>query len=216
MLCAHCVLCGAESLAGRLCAGCAAALPRMPIKRCDTCALPLPSGRTCGPCLTHPPYYDRITAAMPYAFPVDALVQSYKYAGDLSLARVLADTLVRVVSTDVDAVIAMPLAPARLRERAFNQAQELARRVSSSLTLPLLTHACRKISDTAVQATLPFSARARNVRGAFVCDADLQGLRVAIVDDVMTTGATLNELARVLKRAGSVHVRGWVVARTLR
>ena len=164
----------------------------------------------------HPPYYDRITAAMPYAFPVDALVQAYKYAGDLSLARVLADTLVRVVSTDVDAVIAMPLAPARLRERAFNQAQELARRVSSSLTLPLLTHACRKISDTAAQATLPFRARARNVRGAFVCDADLQGLRVAIVDDVMTTGATLNELARVLKRAGAVHVRGWVVARTLR
>lgn len=153
---------------------------------------------------------------MPYTFPVDALVQAYKYAGDLSLARLLADALVRVVAADVHAIIPMPLAPARLRERGFNQAQELARHLSATLSLPLLTHACRKISDTAVQATLPFSARARNVRGAFVCDADLRGMRVAIVDDVMTTGATLNELARVLKRAGAVHVSGWVVARTLR
>ncbi|MES2561270.1 MAG: ComF family protein [Pseudomonadota bacterium] len=216
MLCPPCALCGASASVSRLCAGCAAALPRMPAQRCDTCALPLPSGRTCGPCLKHPPHYDHITGALPYVFPVDALVQAFKYAGDLSLASMLADELVRVVSNDVDAIIAMPLAPARLRERAFNQAHELARRLSAALSLPLLTDACRKISDTAVQATLPFSARARNVRAAFVCDADLRGMRVAVVDDVMTTGATLNELARVIKLAGAAHVSGWVVARTLR
>jgi ComF family protein len=153
---------------------------------------------------------------MPYAFPVDALIHAYKYAGDLSLARLLGEALVRAVPTDVEAIIAMPLTAARLRERGFNQAHELARHVSAALSLPLLTHGCRKISETAAQATLPFSGRARNVRGAFVCDADLRGMRVAIVDDVMTTGATLNELARNLKHAGAVRVSGWVVARTLR
>lgn len=213
---AHCVLCGVRASPRRLCTACAAALPRMPAARCATCALPLPSGSTCGDCLEHPPIYDRVAAAAPYAFPIDALVQKYKYGGDLTLARLLAAELAREVIADVDAIIPMPLAAARLRERGFNQAQELARHLGAALALPILTHACRKISETAAQAELPFSERARNVRGTFVCDADLRGLRVAIVDDVMTTGATINELAKNLKRAGAVHVSGWVVARTLR
>lgn len=188
----------------------------MPPTRCTTCALPLPGAGTCGECLRHPPFYDRIAAAAPYAFPIDALVQSYKYGGDLTLAGLLAARLARSLVADVDAVVPMPLAPERLRERGFNQAQELARPLARALGLPLLAHACRKIRKTRAQAELQFAERARNVRGAFVCDADLRGMRIAVVDDVMTTGATLNELARNLKRAGAVHVSGWVVARTLR
>lgn len=147
---------------------------------------------------------------------MDVLLQAYKYGGDLALAPLLADALAQEVRADVDAIVPMPLAPARLRERGFNQAQELARCLGGALELPILTHACRKIIDTPAQATLPFSARAHNVRGAFVCDADLRGMRIAIVDDVMTTGASIDELARNLKRAGAAHVSGWVVARTLR
>lgn len=188
----------------------------MPAPRCATCALPLPSGHICGACLERAPRYDCITAAAPYAFPVDKLVQAFKYGGDLSLARLLAGALGRAVVRDVDAIIPMPLAPPRLCERGFNQAQELARHLGATLDLPVLTRACRKVTDTAAQAGLPFSERALNVRGAFVCDADLRGMRVAIVDDVMTTGATLHELATNLKHAGAVHVSGWVVARTLR
>ena len=82
--------------------------------------------------------------------------------------------------------------------------------------MAVLARACRKVAETPPQASLAFAQRARNVRRAFVCDADLSGQRIAIVDDVMTTGATLNELARVVKRAGAVSVSGWVVARTSR
>lgn len=162
------------------------------------------------------PSYDSVTAACGYAFPLDALIHAYKYRGDLTIAPVLAALLARVTARDVDALIPMPLAPGRLRERGFNQARELARHVGRALALPVLDGVCRKVADTPPQAALPWKERARNVRGAFVCDANLEGRRVAIVDDVMTTGATLNELARNLKRAGAVHVGGWVVARTLR
>lgn len=152
---------------------------------------------------------------------MDALLQAYKYGGDLSLGPLLAEKLAQAVCaevqiTTVDAIVPMPLARARLRERGFNQAQELARHVGAVLRLPVLAHACRKVTDTAAQATLPLSARAHNVRGAFVCDANIRGMRIAIVDDVMTSGASIDELARNLKRAGAAHVSGWVVARTLR
>jgi ComF family protein len=111
--------------------------------------------------------------------------------------------------------VPMPLARGRLAERGFNQALEIARVVATRTGIALLPHSCRKVVETPAQAMLPWKERARNVRRAFVCDADLQGRRIAVVDDVLTTGATLNELARVLRKAGAVEVRGWVVARAL-
>jgi ComF family protein len=115
----------------------------------------------------------------------------------------------------VDAIVPMPLAPGRLAERGFNQALEIARPVARRTGIPLLPHACRKVVETAPQAALPWIERAKNVRRAFVCDAGLRGKRIAVVDDVLTTGATLNELARVLRKAGAREISGWVVARTL-
>jgi ComF family protein len=162
------------------------------------------------------PSYDSIVAAYPYEFPIDALVQAYKYGRDLTLAPLFARELARQLDGSVDAIVAMPLSASRLRERGFNQAHELARHLGRELGLPVLGHACRKVADTPPQAGLTLAQRARNVRRAFVCDADFTGTRVAIVDDVMTTGATMNELARVVKRARAAHVSGWVVARTLR
>jgi ComF family protein len=211
---AHCVLCGASTSAARVCDGCAATLPRIPVERCERCASPLPAGSTCGQCLERSPHYDAVSAAYAYDFPVDALIQAYKYGGDLTLAPLLAKALADTLSDPAQTIIPMPLSPQRQRERGFNQAQELARHLGRRLGVTVLPSACRKVADTPPQAGLSLAARARNVRGAFVCDADLSGQCVAVVDDVMTTGATLNELARVLKRAGATRVSGWVVART--
>lgn len=212
----HCILCGATTAGPRLCTPCAGSLPRLPSLRCRVCALPLTTGETCGVCLQHPPAYDSVSAPFAYAFPVDALIHALKYGGNLSIAPVLAEALASSSPPRVDALLPTPLAARRLRERGFNQAQELARIAGRRLGIRVLADACRKVSDTVPQAGLPWKERKRNVRSTFVCDADLSGLRVAIVDDVMTSGATLNELARNLKRAGAVHVSAWVVARTLR
>jgi ComF family protein len=177
--------------------------------------VPLASGEVCGACLAHPPRFHGVEAAFAYDFPLDALVQACKYGRRLALAGLLGGELARVLTRRVDAIVPMPLARGRLAERGFNQALEIARPVARALRIPLLREACRKVADTPPQAALPWDERARNVRRAFVCDADVRGLRVAVVDDVLTTGATLNELARVLRRAGATEVIGWVVARTL-
>ncbi len=187
----------------------------MPGNRCAVCALPLTSGKACGACLSRPPRFDRVEAVFAYLFPVDALIQAFKYGRRLALARLLGESLAGLVARDVDAIVPMPLAPGRLAERGFNQALEIARVASAATGIALLPRACRKVTETPAQAMLPWKERARNVRRAFVCDADLEGQRIAVVDDVLTTGATLNELARVLRKANAAEVRGWIVARTL-
>ena len=146
---------------------------------------------------------------------MDALIHAYKYGGKLALARPLGEALSQHVARDVDVIVPMPLARGRLAERGFNQALEIARVVASVAKIGILPAACRKVADTLPQAALPWKDRPKNVRRVFVCDADLEGKRVAVVDDVLTTGATLNEIARVLRKAGAASVRGWIVARTL-
>lgn len=211
----RCVLCNAPTTEGPFCQGCESELPRLPLVRCAVCAVPLASGTLCGACLDAPPTFDRVSAVFAYDYPVDALVHAFKYGRRLSLAGVLGKALAASVTPEADALVPMPLAPRRLSERGFNQAMELARFVSRRHGIPIVASACRKVMDTAPQAALPWKERAKNVRRAFVCDADFGGLRLAVIDDVLTTGATLNELARVLRKAGAVSVAGWVVARTL-
>ncbi len=215
MLPQHCLLCTAPALTRLLCAECYAQLPWLPTLHCPQCAIPTSSGNLCGGCLSHPPRFDAVTAAFIYAWPLAPLIHHYKYAGNLALARLLGEALAVPANRAVDCIIPMPLSPARLRERGFNQAQEIARVVSRATGIKLAAEACRRVRDSAPQATLPWKERAKNIRGAFVCDADLSGLRVAVIDDVLTTGATLNELARNLRKAGAIEIQGWVVARTL-
>ena len=210
-----CLLCGADGAANSLCTACRADLPWLPDGGCAVCAVPLPSGSVCGACLDRPPRFDQAEAVFAYRFPVDALIQACKYGRRLALARLLGEWLASRVSRDADAIVPMPLAEQRLAERGFNQALEIARVIAAETRIPLLAHACRKTVDTPPQAALPWKERARNVRRAFVCDAEFDGERIAVVDDVLTTGATLNELARVLRKAGAGGVRGWVVARAL-
>ena len=210
-----CLLCGAGNARDGVCSPCASDLPRLPALHCTVCAVPLTAGGICGACLSHPPRYDGVTAVYAYDFPVDALIQAYKYGGELRLAVPLGSALARATLAPADVIIPMPLSPERLRSRGYNQAQELARSIGQARATPVWPRACRRVMNTPPQALLPWRERARNVRGAFVCDAEVAGKRVAVVDDVLTTGATLDELARNLKRAGAVAVYGWVVARAV-
>ena len=211
-----CLLCAAQSRHTLLCEDCDRGLPRLPASRCATCALPIPDGDICGACLDHAPQYDRVTAVFAYDFPVDALIRAFKYSGNLAVATFLGDALGKSLAEHADFIIPMPLSAQRVRERGFNQSLEIARCVSRMTGIPVLNNACRKVVETRPQAALPWKERAKNVRGAFVCDADLGGKRVAVIDDVMTTGATLNELAKNLRLAGAAHISGWLVARALR
>ncbi|MGE0556639.1 MAG: ComF family protein [Burkholderiales bacterium] len=161
------------------------------------------------------PHYDRVLATCRYAYPLDNMIQACKYGGRLSMIRALASLLPDKPQRLPDLIVAMPLSPQRLRERGFNQALELARDVARRMRLPVDADVCAKIHDTPPQTMLPWKARRRNVRGAFVVRTRLDGLHIAVVDDVLTTGATLDELARSLKKSGATSVTGWIVARTI-
>jgi ComF family protein len=142
-------------------------------------------------------------------------VLALKYGEKLHLAKQMGDRLAQRVSVRPDCLVAMPLHPKRLRERGFNQSLQLARHIAQRLDLPLLATACQRVRNTPSQSTLPWKERGKNMRKAFSCSAEVAGKHVAVVDDVMTTGATLNELALALLNAGASEVSVWVVARTL-
>ena len=211
----HCILCSAGTAGRAVCDACYTKLPWLPALHCPQCALPTQSENVCGACLSDPPRFDAVSAAFIYEWPLAPLIHHYKYAGNLALARFFAHAFTASIKAPVDAIIPMPLSPQRFRERGFNQAVEIAREVSSVTGIALLSGACRRVRDSTPQAGLPWSARAKNIRGAFVCDIDLSGKRVAVLDDVLTTGSTLNEIARNLRKAGAMEVHGWMMARTL-
>jgi len=209
-----CELCSAPSGLGFLCAGCTAELPLLP-EHCPRCALPSPGNAVCGACLRHAPHFDATIALWRYEFPCDRMVQSLKYRARLALAGFFGAGLASRAALRAQLIVPMPLHPSRLAARGFNQALEIARALAHGRAIPVRTRAVRRVRNTAPQTDLPYEKRAKNVRGAFACDLDLDGLAVAVVDDVMTTGATLDELARTLKRAGAARVENWVVARTV-
>lgn len=214
---------------GALCANCLArfAAPRL---RCPRCALPLAvPAPACGECLASPPPFERAVTALDYVFPWDGLIQRFKFGAEPELARPLAALLARAVRATADVptltasrlpelVVPVPLAPARLRERGYNQAWELARHVAGTLSLPARADALLRVLDTPHQAGLDRRERERNLRNAFApaprAARWLAGRRVALVDDVMTTGATVREAAAALRRGGAVAVDLWVLART--
>ena len=149
-----------------------------------------------------------------YAFPVDILIQSLKYQRRLTSASYLAQSFIQLVDQSrPDLIVPVPLAPARLAHRGFNQAIELASPLAKHFNIPLARTQVFRCRDTVPQVSLPRKERAENIRDAFECRADLTGKVVWVVDDVMTTGATLNELARVLKAHGAERVENFVVAR---
>jgi ComF family protein len=218
----RCTLCAASAGGALLCRACEESLPRLP-PSCPVCALPSPTAAVCASCVTRPPPYIATVAALAYAHPADHLLRQLKYRGRLALAHWAAAALASAVRARLEArvpgeypdrVVALPLARARQRERGFNQAREIAKRVARTLALPLAPVLERVVAGPP-QAALPWRERRHNVRGAFAARGDVRGARLALVDDVMTTGATLAEAALALKHAGAAQVECWVVARTL-
>jgi ComF family protein len=209
-----CALCGTATGDRLLCAGCCADLPVLG-ESCPRCALPTPGAVPCGRCVACPPSFDRTIAVWRYEFPCDRLVQALKYRARLPIAAFFAQSLAARRPGSVDLVVPMPLHRSRLAERGFNPSVEIARALAGRTGDLVEPAAARRVRRTAPQTELPLDERAANVRGAFACSLDLRGKRVAVVDDVMTTGTTLEELARVLKTAGASTVENWVIARTL-
>jgi ComF family protein len=191
--------------------------------RCARCGLRLGvATANCGNCLREPPAFERTICVADYNFPWDVLVTAMKFQGRPELAATLAPLLAAAVrangSTAVQRVLPIPMSADRLAERGYNQAWELARRVAAELRLPAHSHWLQRPVSTAHQIELSREARHRNLRAAFMFDplqrAQIAGQHLALVDDVMTTGATAQEAAAVLRRAGAASVEIWVLART--
>jgi ComF family protein len=206
-----------------VCRACLAELPWHPKTSCPQCGL-ASSGIICGSCLNSPPDFDATKAVFLYAYPVDAMMQRYKYGSMLNLGDTFGEFLAEKVNVEdclknIDLIIPMPMHPQRLKERGFNQALEIAKVLTKNCKEKLDYKSTERQTLTPPQASLPLKERVKNIKGAFKVNADkldkIQGKRIAIVDDVMTTGASLNELAKTLKKAGASHVECWVIARTL-
>lgn len=220
---ARCLLCGAEGADGfDLCQACRQELPHNH-NACPRCALPLPAGapatQRCGACRQHPPAFDRCLTPLLYQPPLDLLVGGLKFHGKLGygrlLSRLMADYLERMLADGVpELIIPIPLHPTRLRSRGYNQALELARPLERRLGIPVTPFSCRRHKNTAPQVDQALEGRHSNISGAFQITGKIQARHVALVDDVVTTGSTVAELARTLKRAGVKRVDVWAAART--
>ncbi len=219
----RCLVCGERGAGGRdLCAACTASLPWNRIA-CATCAVPLPAACAtpsaaahCGACLRRPPPLHAAHAAFVYASPLDQLLPRFKFHRDLAAGRLLSQAMATAFAALPRPVALMPVAlhRVRLRSRGYDQALELARLLAPPLGLPVRDDLLRRLRDTAPQSTLDARHRHRNLHGAFgVREGIAVPAHVALVDDVMTTGATLHAAARALRRAGVERVDAWVCAR---
>lgn len=215
-----CLLCG-EGAADALCPGCLADLPALDGPLCPVCAQPLEvAAPACGACLKTPPAFDATLAPLRYAYPVDSLVLDLKFPHQafgrrLASADFLATRMLAGPHPTGDLIVPVPLSRRRLAERGFNQALEIARPLARALARPLDAHGLVRQRETAPQSRLPWEARERNVRHAFAAQADFSGRTVIVVDDVMTTGATLDAIARTLKDHGAAQVVNWVATRAV-
>jgi len=221
----RCLACDAPGLDGLdLCAACVAALP-WNRRACPRCALPLPAPDVCGGCLQDEaalarrgrvPVLDGVHASFVYAAPLDRLLPRFKFHGDLPAGALLSQLLAETAANRPrpDALVPLPLHRARLRRRGYDQALELARPLARALDLPLCGDLLQRVRATAPQSELSAGARRRNVQGAFAVRTGRPlPAHVVLVDDVMTTGATLRAAATALKRAGVQRVEAWVCAR---
>jgi ComF family protein len=220
-----CALCGCDSNTA-LCGGCRAQFFSHRPHRCKRCAITIATDDAgiCGACLKQPPAFDATIVAVDYAAPVDQLVLGLKFGNRLELAPLFAG-MMRDAMLDAPPVAlpqqltAVPLGSQRLVERGFNQALEIAKPLARSLGITLEPRLVSRQRDTHAQAQLHPDERHKNIRNAFLVTGDaidlVRGRHVGVVDDVMTTGDTLNELAATLKRFGAVRVTNFVFARTL-
>ena len=215
----HCVACGQFSGTRNLCPACGAELPRI-LSACRQCGLRL-SLRTdilCAVCLENPPPWDSGIAGLVYRYPVDQMLCRFKFNRNLACGQILGDELVAaIVRADrplPQAIIPVPLHRSRQFSRSFNQAETLARQAGKALKIPVHSGLLSRKRRTGAHSGLDAAARRKNIKGAFYCRPNVIR-HVALVDDVLTTGATLAECTRTLKRAGVEQVSVWIAARAL-
>ena len=209
------------------------ALLRLP-KVCPVCAEPTPDGEVCGDCLLHPKAFDLSRCGFLYEAPISDWLQQLKYQGELYAGRLLAELFVMQLFADkgedaghnkgladvmnIDCLLPVPLHLARFRARGFNQSAVLAKHLGRAVGIKVQQRAIKRIVDTPTQTQLDRNERKKNVRGAFAIDRSaFQNIkRVALVDDVLTTGSTANEIAQLIKRQTDVEwVEIWVIAKRL-
>lgn len=213
----RCLLCGGTGHDGiDLCAACRVDLIRN-TSFCARCAVPMPTpSDLCGACQKHLPPWTAAWAPFTYAWPLDRLETRFKYSSNLACGRVLSHLWSQCPAPPpLPAwIVPVPLHASRLRQRGYNQTMELARPLARTLRVPLVSDALIRSRDTSAQTTLDAKARKRNVRGAFVVNNEMDWPdHVVVLDDVMTTGATLAECSRVLLKAGVVRIDVWALAR---
>lgn len=170
----------------------------------------------CGTCLKTPPAFDATLVPLRYAFPIDRLVRNLKFRSRLASADFFAEQMLAAARPAGSLIMPVPLSRQHLRERGFNQALEIARPLARTLGLPLDSTSLIRSKETLPQSKLPWRARKGNVRNAFECNRDLTGETVIVIDDVMTTGATLDAVARTLKDHGAARVINWIATRALK
>ena len=219
----YCLLCSRPSRSRHeLCQHCQRDLP-WNRHACPRCALPMPAesdAPLCGRCLKSPPPWDSAYSPLIYDWPLDRLLQGFKFQSELATGRLLgellADFLAASPAPRPDVLVPVPLHSARLRERGFNQALELTRPVSRRLHLHPDNLLCVRRINTAAQSKLDAQDRQRNLRDAFEVCRPVTGAHVAILDDVITTGATVAALSKALREAGAARVTVWSLARAVR
>lgn len=209
-----CFFCG-DSSNETACAPCAAELPQLGTQVCPRCQLPAANGELCGRCLKKPPVWERLVAQWQYAWPLDAAVISAKYHHAFAIYRWAATQREHWPFDAKATLIPVPLAELRLQSRGYNQAQLIAENMAKRFRLRVDADAVIRIRETDIQQRLNWVERRRNVKSAFAATRSFAGESVVLVDDVLTTGATLNELARALFEAGAAHVDAFVLARVL-
>ena len=217
---ANCLLCGAAASDGLdACEGCIADLP-LNGPACPGCAMPVTAGALCGHCLQDPPLVSGAFCAFRYDWPVRELLLRFKTGGDLAAGRVLAELMARRIDALQAApsrewtLVPVPLAPRRIGERGFNQAERIARVLGGRLGLPVEPRLARRVRSSPDQKSLSAAQRRRNLAQAFSA-SPCHGRRLILVDDILTTGATTRALAQSLLDAGAAELQLWCLARAV-
>ncbi|QBQ13928.1 MULTISPECIES: ComF family protein [unclassified Pseudomonas] len=220
-----CLVCDESSgTADPVCSACETELPWL-MEHCEVCALPLPAtGLVCGQCLKQPAAFKQVVAPWTYSFPIDSLISRFKHQARWPLGHLLAHLLGQFLQhryedaalARPDCLLPVPLARKRLRERGFNQAAMLARWLNEDLNILWDEHLLSRPRETVAQQDLDARTRKRNLHQAFALadDAQVKGRHLALIDDVLTTGATASSLARLLMDAGARQVDVYCLART--
>lgn len=213
-----CVICQRNTPLFPICRPCLHSLPRM-TNACPRCAHPLPYSTICGQCLKRPPSFDTTLACFQYASPIKDLLYRFKINHELSLAPVFGRLMAHQIRAWLkhhappSYLLPMPLHPSRIRERGFNPSVEISKHLHQDINIKITNRLVKRIKNTNTQSNLPFKERRQNVKEAFKACQPIKH-PIAIIDDVMTTGATANSLAKTLKEAGAPYVTVWCLAKT--